>query len=117
MKSIYITIQFVYLYIFIFDNNYIIIFRKYLRDNEREDISKEALFLSVQILGKIKSEYAETNIRSKNELLLIQVYKSYKRVFKCWQQKDKTLSKLLLNVYQNIIGSKVRLIFVIYTIL
>jgi len=84
------------------------VFRKYLRDNEREGISKEALFLSVQILRRMKSEYAKTNNRSKNELLLIQVYKSYKRVFKCWQQKDNTLSMLLLNVYQNIVGTKVR---------
>jgi hypothetical protein len=83
-------------------------FRKYLRDNEREGISKEALFLSVQILRRMKSEYAKTNNRCKNELLLIQVFKSYKRVYKCWQQKDNTLSKLLLNVYQNIVGTKVR---------
>lgn len=87
------------------------IFRKYLRDNERESISKEALFLSVQILRRLKSEYAKTNNRYKNELLLIQVYKSYKRVYKCWQQKDNTLSKLLLNVFQNIAGVKVRLWF------
>ncbi|XP_027850821.2 calcineurin-binding protein cabin-1-like [Aphis gossypii] len=80
--------------------------KKYLRDNEREGISKEALFLSVQILRRMKSEYAKTNNRCKNELLLIQVFKSYKRVFKCWQQKDNTLSKLLLNVYQNIVGTK-----------
>ncbi|CAH1731820.1 unnamed protein product [Aphis gossypii] len=80
--------------------------KKYLRDNEREGISKEALFLSVQILRRMKSEYAKTNNRCKNELLLIQVFKSYKRVFKCWQQKDNTLSKLLLNVYQNIFGTK-----------
>lgn len=80
--------------------------KKYLRDNEREGISKEALFLSVQILRRMKSEFAKTNNRSKNELLLIQVYKSYKRVFKCWQQKDNTLSMLLLNVYQNIVGTK-----------
>lgn len=74
------------------------VFKKYLRDNEREDISKEALFLSIQILRRLKSEYVKDN-HSKNELLLIQVYKSYKRVFKCWQQKDNNLSKLLLNVY------------------
>jgi len=90
----------------------ITIYRKYLRDNEREDISKEALFLSIQILNKLKFEYAKANNRSKNESLLIEVYKSYKRVFKCWQQKDNTLSKLLLNVYQNIIGTEVRLIFI-----
>lgn len=89
----------------------IAIYRKYLRDNEREDISKEALFLSIQILNKLRFEYAKTNDRSKNELLLIEVYKSYKRVFKCWHQKDNNLSKLLLNVYQNIIGTEVKLSF------
>uniref|UniRef100_A0A2H8TCI2 Calcineurin-binding protein cabin-1 n=2 Tax=Melanaphis sacchari TaxID=742174 RepID=A0A2H8TCI2_9HEMI len=82
--------------------------KKYLRDNEREGISKEAFFLSVQILSRLKSEYAITNNRCENEHLLIQVYQYYKRVSRiaCWQQKDNTLSKLLLNVYQNIVGTK-----------
>jgi len=75
-----------------------------LRDNEREGISKEALFLSIQIL---KSQYTNTNMQhSKNELL--QVYKCYKRVLKCWQYKDNNLYKLLLNIYQNITETKVR---------
>lgn len=84
-----------------------------MRDNEREVISKEALFLSVQILRKLNSEYTKSNNRSKNELLLIQVYRSFKRVSKCWQQKDNTLSQLLLSVYQNIVGNKVRFIYII----
>lgn len=88
------------------------IFRKYLRDNEREDISKEALFLSIQILRKLKSEYFKLNNRSKNELLLIQVYKSYKLVNKYWQQKDNSLSSLLLNIYQNTVETKVRPSFI-----
>lgn len=83
-------------------------FRKYLRDNEREGISKEALFLSIQILRRLKSEYTKMNNHSKNELFLIHVYKVYKRVFKCWQQKDNNLTKLLLSAYQNVVGSKVR---------
>lgn len=88
------------------------IFRKYLRDNEREDISKEALFLSIQILRKLKSEYFKLNNRSKNELLLIQVYRSYKLVNKYWQQKDNSLSSLLLNIYQNTVETKVRPSFI-----
>lgn len=94
-------------------------FRKYLRDNEREGISKEALFLSIQIL---KSQYVNTLNHSKNVLLLIQVYKCYKRVLKCWHLKDQNLSKLLLLIYQNILKTKVRIqneneLFISYTIL
>lgn len=87
-----------------------------MRDNDREIISKEALFLSVQILRKLQSENAKTNDRSKNELLLIQVYKSYKKVIKYWPQKDNSLSQLLLNIYQNIVGTKVRFIVFLLSI-
>lgn len=82
--------------------------RKYLRDNEREDISKEALLLSVQILRNMNVQYVKSNDLNKNELLLIQIYQSYKRVSKCWQ-KDNPFSRLLLDVYQSIFGIKVRL--------
>ncbi|VVC42534.1 Hypothetical protein CINCED_3A009963 [Cinara cedri] len=79
--------------------------KKYLRDNEREGIAKEALFLSIQILRKLELETAKTNNHSKKELFLIQVCKVFKRVYKCWQ-KDNNLSKLLLNAYQNVVDTK-----------
>lgn len=82
--------------------------RKYLRDNEREGISKEALFLSIQILSRLKSEYAKTNNHSKNELFLIQLYKVYKRVYKCWQKDNKNILQLLKSAYQNVVDTKVR---------
>lgn len=85
----------------------IMVFRKYLRDNEREGISEEALSLGIQILRKLESKTAKTNNHSKKELFLIQVYKVFKRAYKYWQ-KDNKLSKLLLNSYQNVKNTKVR---------
>ena len=82
--------------------------RKYLRDNEREEISKEALLLSGQTLRKIIDDLPASGAEEAKRTLLLDVFKCYHRVVKNFSQKEAPFGKLLISVFHKYIGRKVR---------
>lgn len=70
--------------------------RKYLRDSEREELSREALSLSVQALRK---KVTEAKTVEDQKSALIDAFKIYKRCNKSWEQKQSLFVTLLTDAY------------------
>ena len=82
-------------------------FRKYIRDNEREEICKEALSLSSQTLRKYIDNVSTSDSEENKRKLLLEVYKCYQRISKFYSQKDAPFGKLLQSAFYKFTDRKV----------
>nr|XP_018916793.1 PREDICTED: calcineurin-binding protein cabin-1-like [Bemisia tabaci] len=83
--------------------------KKYLRDNEREQLSKEAFSLSLNSVRKITQEsFLQKNPVAKEtqKATLLDVYRCYHKVNKYWPQKEQVFSKLLTDFYRKYFPEK-----------
>ncbi|XP_065224975.1 calcineurin-binding protein cabin-1-like isoform X2 [Planococcus citri] len=69
--------------------------KKYIRDNEREQICKEALSLSAQTLRKHIDNLSSSDSEENRRKLLLEVHKCYQR----FPKKDAPFGKLLLSAF------------------
>ncbi|KAG8311302.1 Calcineurin-binding protein cabin-1 [Homalodisca vitripennis] len=70
--------------------------KKYLRDPEREELSKEALSLSVQTLRR---KLTEAKSEDDQKTILIEIYKVYKLCSKHWDVKQGQFVTLLTDAF------------------
>jgi len=96
-------------------------FRKYLRDSEREQLSRQALTLCQQSLrSRVQAMGSASTIDSVHLIrtdartqVLLDVYETYQLVQKHFQGKDLTIqafATLLTDTYKMYIGNKVSIV-------
>lgn len=93
--------------------------RKYLRDTEREQLSRQALTLclqslrtKVQLMGSTISDPTSNKNPDARTQVLLDTYWVYQRAIKSFQTKEQTiqtLSTLLVDTYKTYVGNKVSL--------
>lgn len=91
--------------------------RKYLRDSEREQLSRQALTLclqslrtKMQLMGTSTSDLASNTNADARTQVLLDTYWVYQRALKSFQTKEQTiqtLASLLVDTYKTYIGNKV----------
>lgn len=72
------------------------LFRKYIRDPEREELSREALSLAVQALRR---RVSEAKSPEDQKSVLLDTFKAYKRCMKLWDQRHAPFTTLLTDAY------------------
>ncbi|XP_076631383.1 calcineurin-binding protein cabin-1 isoform X1 [Colletes latitarsis] len=90
--------------------------KKYLRDTEREQLSRQALTLclqslrtKVQLMGPTTSDPASSKNPDARTQVLLDTYWVYQRAIKNFQTKEQTiqtLSALLVDTYKTYVGNK-----------
>ncbi len=81
--------------------------RKYIRDNEREQLCKEAMSLCAQTLRKHVDSVTAFEKEENKRKLLLDVYKCYHRVLKNYTKKDVPFGKLLTVMYYKYVDNNV----------
>lgn len=72
---------------------YVNVFRKYLREPEREQLSRQALSLTLQTLrARLRDEPTSA--------LVLEMFRTYQTVQKLLPQKEKTFASLLIEAYK-----------------
>ncbi|XP_033185643.2 calcineurin-binding protein cabin-1 [Bombus vancouverensis nearcticus] len=90
--------------------------KKYLRDSEREQLSRQALTLclqslrtKMQLMGTSTSDLASNTNADARTQVLLDTYWVYQRALKSFQTKEQTiqtLASLLVDTYKTYIGNK-----------
>lgn len=92
---------------------FFVVFRIYIRDKERRQLSEQAMSLCVQSL-KAQMKNVNTNSQTALKKLLLEIFKSYQRVQKHIQIKENTFASMLTDVYKLLVPEKVCLLINVY---
>lgn len=79
------------------------IFRVYIKDAERKQLSEQALSLCIQTL---RTQIKNVTVANCNKFLG-EVYRSYQRVQKNLEQKESIFAGMLTEVYKKFMGDKI----------
>lgn len=90
-----------------------VIFRVYIRDAERKQLSEQAMSLCVQSL-KTQMKNVNTNSQTALKKLLLDIFRAYQRVQKHIQIKENTFATMLTDVYKQLVQEKVGFCLFLY---